>query len=206
MQFHSGLWKFCQSNPAATGGGSRSGFCQSYHVPITQLPPYLLFQRALMVLSVLFGTIAMIVAFCATDAVNAVKTADGKNKVSKASGVVFIIISIMTLTAVSLEASKIVTKSNQIIDYRDYIGFNAIHFTLGPDLYVGWISSIFGFVTGGLLIMGGCGNNEENEFEETYPVAKYESGTIHRLAQDQTQFSSKPENHSMQKTQMSQYV
>ena len=71
MQFHSGLWKFCQSNPAATGGGSRSGFCQSYHVPITQLPPYLLFQRALMVLSVLFGTIAMIVAFCATDSVNA---------------------------------------------------------------------------------------------------------------------------------------
>ena len=115
----------------------------------------------------------------------------------------------MTLTAVSLEASKIVTKSNQIIDYRDYIGFNAIHFTLGPDLYVGWISSIFGLVTAALLIMGGCGNEEENDFEETYPVAKYESGTIHRLAQDQTQFqtqSSKLENHSMQKTQMSQYV
>ena len=115
----------------------------------------------------------------------------------------------MTLTAVSLEASKIVTKSNQIIDYRDYIGFNAIHFTLGPDLYVGWISSIFGLVTGALLIMGGCGNDEENDFEETYPVAKYESGTIHRLAQDQTQFqtqSSKLENHSMRKTQMSQYV
>ena len=135
------------------------------------------------------------------------KTADGKNKVSKASGVVFIIVSIMTLTAVSLEASKIVTKSNQIIDYRDYIGFNAIHFTLGPDLYVGWISSIFGLVTGGLLIMGGCGNTEENDFEETYPVAKYESGTMHHhQTQDQTHFSSKPENHSTQKTQMSQYV
>ena len=80
MQFHSGLWKFCQSNPAASGGGSRSGFCQSYHVPITQLPPYLLFQRALMVLSVLFGTVAMIVAFCATDSVNAGE--DGFNQVT----------------------------------------------------------------------------------------------------------------------------
>ena len=71
----------------------------------------------------------------------------------------------------------------------------------------GWISSIFGLVTGGLLIMGGCGTTEENDFEETYPVAKYESGTMHHhQTQDQTHFSSKPENNSMQKTQMSQYV
>lgn len=40
-----------------------------------------------------------------------------------------------------------------------------VYFTLGTDIYIGWVAGSLGLISGVLFLMSGCKLEEENEYE-----------------------------------------
>ncbi|XP_078522572.1 claudin-7-like isoform X2 [Lissotriton helveticus] len=131
-----GLWMNC----AATALGSVQ--CKKF-VSIFSLPPHVQACRALMIIALVLGLLAMVVSLFGLRCTKVGSSDENtKGKMALAGGVVFILGGLSSLVAISWYAGIIT------VQFYDPL-YAGIKYELGDALYLGWAGSL-------LVILGGA--------------------------------------------------
>ncbi|XP_013888764.1 claudin-1 [Austrofundulus limnaeus] len=130
-----GLWMSCAA--ASTGSVQCSRF-----KTVLGLSAHLQVCRALMILSLLLGLASILVSVLGLKCTKLGRTPEPvKGQMVLSGGVMFILSGVLTLTAVSWYAARVIQ------DFYDPF-YGGVRFELGSGLYLGWATS-------GLAILGG---------------------------------------------------
>merc|ERR1712147_9855 len=178
FEMHQGLWLKCQTT-------NNQQMCSDYAGGITNLPPALIAQRAMMIMACALGTIATIGAVCSTDAVNAVKTARGKKQVCCLAAVLFLATSVLVVATASWACKNIVVDHQ--LEPGDFFNpghFNQVTYTLGMDIYIAWAAGFLVLIATVALFFSGCNTDDEDddEYDNTYNMndtTSYQPGKSH---------------------------
>ncbi|XP_037348345.1 claudin-7 [Talpa occidentalis] len=144
---YQGLWMDCVTQ--STGLIS----CKIYD-SVLALPASVQATRALMVVSLVLGFIAMIVATMGMKCTNC--GGDDKTKkarIAMAGGIIFIVAGLVALTVCSWYGNQIVR------DFYNPLGIMNTKFEFGPAIFIGWAGSAL-VILGGSLLSCSCPRNE----------------------------------------------
>lgn len=153
-----GLWMNCVTQ--STGQMQ----CKVYD-SLLALPQDLQAARALVVIAIIIGVFAIVLAVVGGKCTNFVEDERQKCKVAIASGVTFIIAGLMVLIPVCWTANTIIR------DFYNPILTNAQRRELGASLYIGWGSAGLLFLGGGLLCSS-CPPRDESDYDVKYAKAR----------------------------------
>lgn len=122
--------------------------------------------RALTILSIVVGIMAILLAVAGGKCTNCVEDPSSKVKVGIASGVVFIIAAVLCLIPVCWTAHTIIS------DFYNQLVVIAQKREMGAALYIGWGASALMLIGGGML----CSNcpKEEPDYNARYKAARSE--------------------------------
>ncbi|XP_043976082.1 claudin-4-like [Gambusia affinis] len=101
--------------------------------------------RALTIISILVGILALLLAIAGGKCTNCIEDESAKIKVCITAGVMFIIAGLLCIIPVSWTASSIITEF-----YNPYLN-NSQKMELGASLFIGWGASALLILGGGLL-------------------------------------------------------
>ncbi|XP_069578753.1 claudin-1-like [Brachyistius frenatus] len=133
-----GLWMSC----AASSLGSIQ--CSRFNT-VLGLPAHLQACRALMILSLLLGLASSIVSVLGLKCTKIGRTSERvKDQIVLSGGVLFILSGVLSLTAVSWFAARVIQ------DFYDPF-YGGVRFELGSGLYLGWTASCLAVLGGSLL-------------------------------------------------------
>lgn len=156
---YKGLWKTCE---VATSGFTE---CRPFFT-IIGLPGSFQAVRALMIVGIVMGAIAILISICSLKCIRMGSTEDGtKAKMTLACGIMFIIAGVCAIAGASVYAHQIVYSFMMTTYNSEYgggmggmgmggMGMGGIggtltpRYTFGPALFVGWIG-------GAVLLIGG---------------------------------------------------
>ncbi|XP_028276151.1 claudin-1-like [Parambassis ranga] len=132
-----GLWMSC----AATSLGSIQ--CSRFKT-VLGLPAHLQACRALMIMSLLLGLASIIVSILGLKCTKIGRTSEQvKDQISLAGGILFVLSGVLTLTAVSWYAARVI--------HDFYNPLHGVRFELGAGLYLGWAASCLAVLGGSML-------------------------------------------------------
>merc|ERR1712193_93856 len=165
FEMHQGLWEQCQTMPGKTQQ------CSGYAHGIQHLPSGLVAQRAMMVMACALGSIAVLGSIASTDAVNAVKTSAGKRQVCLMAAALFFITCVLSVSSVSWEAYNIIVR-HQFEPGMPQMNLNTVHYTIGMDIYIGWVAGFLCLLVSVALCFGGCNADDEEEKYNNYNMSE----------------------------------
>lgn len=157
---HQGLWHRCQTTDQL---GTSS--CDRYYQSIAHLPTSLIGQRALICISLILSAAGLAAGVASTDSVNMANSSKDKATGAKAAGVAYIASGIFALGAVTWAAAIIINNNKLDMITHNPAMSGQVYFTLGTDIYIGWVAGSLGLISGVLFLMSGCKLEEENEYE-----------------------------------------
>ncbi|XP_034034065.1 claudin-like protein ZF-A89 [Thalassophryne amazonica] len=117
--------------------------------------------RALTVISILVGIMAILLTVAGGKCTNCVEDPVSKAKVGVASGVMFIIAGVLCLVPVCWMAHTIIS------EFYNPLVVNAQKRELGEALYIGWVASALMLIGGGLLCYN-CPRKDEDSYTAKY--------------------------------------
>ena len=124
--------------------------------------------RALVVISIVVGIMAILLSVAGGQCTNCVEDPSSKAKVGVAAGVVFIVAGILCLIPVCWTAHTIIR------DFYNPLMVNAQKRELGAALYIGWGAAALMLIGGGMLCFN-CPNNDEGSYTARYKAASSEA-------------------------------
>jgi len=119
--------------------------------------------RALLIISILIGIVALLLAIAGGKCTNCMQDQSSKAKVAIAAGVTYIIAGILCLIPVSWTANTIIK------DFYNPLLVNSQKRELGAALFIGWGASGL-LVVGGALIASYCPHNDN--YSAKYSAAR----------------------------------
>ncbi|XP_067112985.1 claudin 3d [Osmerus mordax] len=150
-----GLWMSCVVQ--STGQMQ----CKIYDSMLA-LPQDLQAARALSVVSIIVGLLALLVAMVAAKCTNCIEEEGVKAKVMVASGVAFILAALSQLVPVSWSAHTI------IIEFYSPIIHSSQKMEIGAALYLGWAAAAL-LLVGGSILCCSCPPQEDKPTRYTIP-------------------------------------
>lgn len=153
-----GLWMNCVTQ--STGQMQ----CKIYD-SLLALPQDLQAARALVVIAIIVGVFAVILAISGGKCTNFIEDEVAKAKVGLASGVTFIIAGVLVLIPVCWTANTIIR------DFYNPILTNPQRRELGAALYIGWGTAAL-LLLGGGLICSNCPPKDEQDYPIKYSQAR----------------------------------
>lgn len=133
-----GLWMSC----VATATGSVQ--CSRFKT-LLGLPAHIQACRALMILSLLLGLVAVVAAILGLRCTKIGRMPERvKDRTALSAGILFILSGLLTLTAVSWYAARVVQ------EFHDPL-YGGVRFELGAGLYLGWASTCLALLGGAML-------------------------------------------------------
>lgn len=121
--------------------------------------------RALIVVSIVVGIMAILLAVAGGNCTNCVEDKTSKMKVGVAAGVVFIIAGVLCLVPVCWTAQTIIR------DFYNPMLTDAQRRELGASLYIGWGAAALMLIGGGMLCFN-CPRKDENGYTAKYSAAR----------------------------------
>ncbi|KAM9729146.1 claudin-4-like [Menidia menidia] len=121
--------------------------------------------RALTVISIVVGIMAILLAVAGGKCTNCVQDPSSKVKVGLASGVVFIIAAVLCLVPVCWTAHSIIR------DFYSQFTVQAQKRELGAALYIGWGASAL-MLIGGAMLCSNCPPKEEDSYTAKYKAPR----------------------------------
>lgn len=149
QKYWEGLWMSCVFQ--STGQMQ----CKVYNSMLA-LPQDLQAARALTIVSLILGLVALIIAMMGAKCTNCIEDEGAKAKVMIASGVAFIVASLAELVPVSWSAHTIV------VEFYSIVVPTGQKMEIGAALYVGWASTAM-LLIGGSLLCCSCPPREEKQ-------------------------------------------
>ncbi|XP_076024680.1 claudin-4-like [Genypterus blacodes] len=122
-------------------------------------------SRALIIISILVGIVAILLAIAGGKCTNCVEDESSKSKIGIASGVAFIVSGCLCLIAVSWTAHNIIR------NFYNPLLVSSQKKELGAALYIGWAASGFMLIGGGLLCCN-CPPKEDDSYSARYKAAR----------------------------------
>ena len=100
------------------------------------------------------------------------------------SAILFLITATLTVASVSWEAYNIIvmhqfepgmpqinSKCEITQKFAKFLPANQVHYTIGNDIYVGWVAGFIALITCVALLFGGCNSDDdEDEYEDQYTM------------------------------------
>lgn len=120
--------------------------------------------RALTVISIVVGILAILLAVAGGQCTNCVEDETSKTKVGIASGVVFIIAAVLCLVPVCWTAHTVIQ------DFYNPLLVSAQKRELGAALYIGWGASALMLIGGGMLCAN-CPSKDDGSYSARYKAA-----------------------------------
>ncbi|XP_029923875.1 claudin-4-like [Myripristis murdjan] len=124
--------------------------------------------RALTIISIVVGIMAILLAVAGGKCTNCVEDETSKAKVGVAAGVTFIVAGVLCLIPVCWTAHTIIR------DFYNPMVVNARKRELGAALYIGWGASALLLIGGGLLCCN-CPRKDDNSYGARYKAARSEA-------------------------------
>ncbi|XP_067851691.1 claudin-15-like isoform X1 [Heptranchias perlo] len=156
---YDGLWKTCAANAMWVVQ------C-TYYLSLLSLHPYIQACRALMIISILLGVFATLMALFGLKCTNLGNTNETvKGKIALSGGLVFILAGLCAIVPISWYAYNVTMEF-----YNPTFG--GTKYELGSALYIGWAGSA-------LLILGGaflCCSCKRNAQQSGYKYSSAQSG------------------------------
>ncbi|XP_061755179.1 claudin-4-like [Nerophis ophidion] len=121
--------------------------------------------RALMVIAIVVGVMAILLAVAGGKCTNCVKNPASKTKVAIAAGAVFIIAGVLCLVPVCWTAHSVVR------DFYNPLVVSAQKRELGAALYIGWGAAALMIIGGGMLCCN-CPAKGEESYTARYSAAR----------------------------------
>ncbi|MEQ2166555.1 Claudin-4 [Goodea atripinnis] len=121
--------------------------------------------RALIVVSIVVGIMAILLSVAGGKCTNCVKEEASKMKVGIGSGVMFIIAGVLCLVPVCWTAHTIIR------DFYSPLLIEAQKRELGASLYIGWGAAALMLIGGGMLCSN-CPDKEDNGYSAKYTAAR----------------------------------
>uniref|UniRef100_A0AAQ5YZ38 Claudin b n=1 Tax=Amphiprion ocellaris TaxID=80972 RepID=A0AAQ5YZ38_AMPOC len=121
--------------------------------------------RALVVISIVVGIMAILLSVAGGKCTNCVEDPSSKVKVGIAAGVVFIVAGVLCLIPVCWTAHNIVR------DFRNPLVISAQKRELGASLYIGWGASAL-MIIGGAMLCCNCPKKDEDSYTARYKAAR----------------------------------
>ncbi|XP_052471747.1 claudin 15-like b isoform X1 [Carassius gibelio] len=135
---YEGLWMSCASNSL---GAIQ---CQRFKT-VLGLPGYIQACRALMIIALILGLLAVILAAMGLKCTKLGSTSEEtKGKISLTAGIMFILSGVCVMVAVSWYAVRVVQEF-----YDPFYG--GTKYELGAGLYLGWAAAALGIIGGAIL-------------------------------------------------------
>ncbi|KAM4726837.1 claudin-4-like [Anableps anableps] len=129
------------------------------------LSPDLQAARALTIISIMVGIIAILLSIAGGKCTNCVQDEAAKTKVGIASGVMFIIAAVLCLVPVCWTAHTIIQ------DFYSPFTNQSQKRELGAALYIGWGASALMLIGGGMLCSN-CPHKDESGYSAQYKAGK----------------------------------
>lgn len=124
--------------------------------------------RALMIVSIIVGVMAILLSVAGGKCTNCVEDESSKTKVGIASGVMFIIAGILCLIPVCWSAHTIIR------DFNNPLLISAQKRELGAALYIGWGAGALMLIGGGMLCCN-CPPKDGEPYTARYKAARSEA-------------------------------
>ncbi|XP_029957125.1 claudin-4-like [Salarias fasciatus] len=124
--------------------------------------------RALMIISIIVGVMAILLAVAGGKCTNCVEDETSKAKVGIAAGVMFIIAGILCLVPVCWSAHTIIR------DFNNPLVVSAQKRELGAALYIGWGAGAL-MLIGGAMLCSNCPSKDEEPYTARYKAARSEA-------------------------------
>ncbi|XP_008330770.1 claudin-4-like [Cynoglossus semilaevis] len=124
--------------------------------------------RALTIISIVAGILAILLAVAGGQCTNCVEDPSSKAKVGIAAGVMFIISGVLCLIPVCWTAHTIIR------DFYNPLMVNAQKRELGAALYIGWGAAALMLIGGGMLCCN-CPKKDERSYPARYTAARSEA-------------------------------
>ncbi|MEQ2231128.1 hypothetical protein ILYODFUR_036316 [Ilyodon furcidens] len=121
--------------------------------------------RALIVVSIVVGIMAILLSVAGGKCTNCVKEEASKMKVGIGSGVMFIIAGVLCLVPVCWTAHSIIR------DFYNPLLTEAQKRELGASLYIGWGAAALMLIGGGMLCSN-CPDKEDNDYSAKYTAPR----------------------------------
>lgn len=179
MIIHRGLWRRCET--AQSGLGSQ---CDSYFLPINELPGALLAQRALMVMAVILSGLSVPASLAIYDYATCL-TKDNRRCLSLFIATSLTLVACFTLTCGTWSAVKILYNNaglegaytNFAPNTRYLQSSRQIYFTLGPAIYCNWTCTLTALTGALCLFFANCGrrNGETDHDSDVYMYGSHVS-------------------------------
>uniref|UniRef100_A0A8C1RCP6 Claudin n=1 Tax=Cyprinus carpio TaxID=7962 RepID=A0A8C1RCP6_CYPCA len=133
-----GLWLSCASNSLG------AIHCQRFKT-VLGLPGYIQACRALMIIALILGLLAVILAAMGLKCTKLGSTSEeSKGKISLTAGVLFILSGVCVMVAVSWYAARVVQEFNDPF-------YGGTKYELGAGLYLGWAAAALAILGGAIL-------------------------------------------------------
>ena len=155
QEYWQGLWMNCVFQ--STGQMQ----CKVYDSMLA-LPQDLQAARALIVVSIIVGLVALLISMVGAKCTNCIEDEGVKAKVMISSGAAFIIAALAELVPVSWSANTIV------VEFYSPIIPSGQKMEIGPALYIGWCASAL-LLVGGSILCCSCPPREEKTLRYTMP-------------------------------------
>ncbi|XP_017260524.1 claudin-4-like [Kryptolebias marmoratus] len=121
--------------------------------------------RALVIIAIVVGILAILLAVAGGNCTNCVQDETSKKKVGIASGVMFIIAAVLCLIPVCWTAHTIIR------DFYSPVLSNAQKRELGASLYIGWGAGALMLIGGGMLCAN-CPPKDDDTYSAKYTAAR----------------------------------
>ncbi|XP_028321957.1 claudin-4-like [Gouania willdenowi] len=121
--------------------------------------------RALTIVSIIVGVMALLLSIAGGKCTNCVEDPDSKSKVGIASGVMFIIAGVLCLIPVCWTAHTIIR------DFYSPLTISAQKRELGAALYIGWGASAL-MLIGGAMLCSNCPKKDDDSYSARYKAAR----------------------------------
>uniref|UniRef100_A0A4W4FEI5 Claudin n=1 Tax=Electrophorus electricus TaxID=8005 RepID=A0A4W4FEI5_ELEEL len=132
------LWHSCAEDSSGIAE------CRDFE-SLLALPRFMLACRALMIISLLLGLFSMVISILGLKCIKIGSVReDTKSKIAVTGGILFILASLCSMTAISWYAARVVQDFNNPL-------YGGIKFELGAGLYMGWAGTGLSIIGGSLL-------------------------------------------------------
>uniref|UniRef100_A0A1A8IJX2 Claudin b n=1 Tax=Nothobranchius kuhntae TaxID=321403 RepID=A0A1A8IJX2_NOTKU len=121
--------------------------------------------RALTVVAIVMGIMAILLAVAGGNCTNCVENQASKNKVGITSGIMFIIAGVLCLVPVCWTAQTIIR------DFYSPLTVESQKREMGASLYIGWGAAALMLIGGGMLCAN-CPPKEKNRYPAKYSAAR----------------------------------
>lgn len=168
VSYHEGLWHRC-SNSYNLGGQSN---CAKMMEAINHLPGELIIQRGLAVFAAIAGGIGVLFGMASAQRINFAAKQKDKNCCATLAGVCYVVTAICIMAAASWSASHTLKDSKWDYGIVNTAGYNIIY-TIGADIYIGWVTGVTALIAGCIMIFTSCKNDEYDDDEMEYNTTQY---------------------------------